>query len=105
MTDITIKFRMPDDREDFQSAIKGSAAIAALETIDNDVFRPARKHGYHGKLQAVVQNIDELVNKLQLPPEWPVDEFGCKIGATGLIALLEENFRNILKEFDIDPWR
>jgi hypothetical protein len=106
MTDITIKFRMPDDREDFQSAIKGSAAMAALETIANDVFRPARKHGYPDqKIQTLVHNLDMLIEKLALPDEWPKNEFGSKMNATELIGLLEQNFYNILKEFDIDPWR
>lgn len=105
MTDITIKFKMPDDKADFNSAIKGSAALAAIETIANDVFRPARKHGYPDpKIQTLIDNLDNLIDGLDLPPEWPKNEFGSKMNATELVGLLEQSFWNILKEFDIDPW-
>lgn len=106
MTDITIKFRMPDDKSEFENAIKGGAAIAAIETVWNDVFRPARKHGYPDpKIQNLLTLIDELIDKLELPEQWPKNEFGSKMDATDLIGLLDNSFSNILKDFEIDLWR
>jgi hypothetical protein len=105
MQKITISYQMPEDREDFTAALKGSAAFAALETISNEVFRPARKHGYNdAKIQIVLDTIDQLIDQLELPDNFPKDEWGNKVDATHLVSLLEKRFSNILQDYQIDLW-
>jgi hypothetical protein len=71
-----------DDREDYKSAMQGANAKRALWEIANEVFRPARKHGYSD------QTIQMLVD---VNPE----------GAE-LISKLEKKFYEILEEHEVD---
>ena len=105
MQKITISYTMPEDREDFHAALKGSASMAAMETISNEVFRPARKHGYNNaKIQSTLEALNQLVDQVDLPENWPNDEWGQPCDATHLISLLEKQFYNILQEYQIDLW-
>lgn len=72
MTTITVKF---DDKDEFESWQKGPAALSALWDVSQEVFRPARKHGYSdpeiNKLVQDNEHAEELVGKLE--------ELFCKI--------------------------
>ena len=46
---LTLKFKLPEESEEYRSARLGSKYQIALERIFNEVFRPARKHGYSDK--------------------------------------------------------
>lgn len=43
---VTMSFKLPEDHDEYELAMKGSAASAAIEDIAWNVFRPYRKHGY-----------------------------------------------------------
>lgn len=77
-----LEFNLPDDSEEFKMTSKASAMSSALFNISNEVFRPARKHGYNEA------DINALLEKL---------------GSDGyeLISLLEQKFFSILEEHDV----
>lgn len=77
----TLEFNLPEEREEFQLALKGSSMSIALSEIANEIFRPARKHGYPDK------ELNDLVEK---NPD-----------AVEIIGMLETKFYEILEENDI----
>ena len=79
----TLTFNLPDDEESFNYAVKGAEAHFALSDVRDEIFRPARKHGY-GDLQ-----INALMDKLG-------DD------AVTLIGHLEDRFGAILFDHNID---
>lgn len=72
----------PDDRDDHETALKAGAMKRALDEIGNEVFRPARKHGYSDP------EIRELMDALNG-------------GGEKLVDLLEKKFYEILEEYEI----
>lgn len=48
MPKVTFEFSLPEDQEEFNIASKYSDYYCALWDIANELFRPARKHGYTG---------------------------------------------------------
>ncbi len=74
-----LEYDLPEDREDFDRASKAWSMAIALDEIRNEVFRPARKHGYSDI------KIAELIAK---NPE----------DSEELIGLLEEKFYEIMRE-------
>lgn len=54
-----LSFQLPEEREEFELAQKSGALAAALFEIRNEVFRPARKHGYSGKLGEFLNSLNE----------------------------------------------
>ena len=70
-----LTFNLPEDQREFDRAVKGDDAHIALYDIGQQVFRPARKHGYTN---------DELNQLLEQP------------GVTEAIGLLEKMFFDIL---------
>lgn len=48
MAKLKLEFDMldPDSKEEAKLALQGAAATSALWDIAQDIFRPARKHGY-----------------------------------------------------------
>lgn len=77
----TLEFNLPEEREEFQLALKGSSMSIALSEIANEIFRPARKHGFSDK------ELNDLVEK---NPD-----------AVEIIGMLETKFYEILEENDI----
>lgn len=77
----TLEFNLPEEREEFQLALKGSSMSIALSEIANEIFRPARKHGFPDK------ELNDLVEK---NPD-----------AVEIIGMLETKFYEILEENDI----
>lgn len=80
-----LKFNLdnPDDKIVFETMQQATQMQIALEDIRQEVFRPARKHGY-GR-----QDIQKLIDKIG--PD-----------ATELISLLENVFNEIVIERDLD---
>lgn len=77
--EVTMSFKLPDDDYEYRHAVKGYAYYMALTDIAEDIFRPARKHGYPDK------SIQDLL-----------DELGDK--GYDLIDILEQQFYEILSE-------
>jgi hypothetical protein len=75
-----LEFNCPEENEEYRLHEKGPNAFRAIERIRNEVFRPARKHGYSD------EKITELIKK--------------NPGAEELIGELESLFWSILQEED-----
>lgn len=80
----TLKFDLSDvdDNIEFTKAVNGYKAYSALFEIGNNIFRPARKHGY---INPVTQG---LLDK-------------CGDDGAELISRLEDLFHEILEDNDI----
>jgi len=60
-----LEFNLPEDDMEFKQASKAGAAFAALDDIKNEIFRPARKHGYSDEnIRALLEKIGEDGNEL-----------------------------------------
>lgn len=101
----TLTFNLPEEKEQFDMCLKGGDSHSALFEISNEVFRPARKHGYpdhdiHFLLESLNKLVEDLHAKGELPKTWPTDQYGPQ-NATDLIGLLESKFYNILQSQDV----
>lgn len=79
----TLTFHLPEDRVEFDTAVKSLDLSSALTRIAQEVFRPARKHGYP----------EEYTNKLLKKAGEPGHE---------LLEDLERRFWDILREEGVD---
>jgi hypothetical protein len=86
---VTIKFNLPEEREEHDYAMNGATYHCCLWEIANEVFRPARKHGYDD------QRINDLITKLDNLAGEDAE------GATELISLLEQRFYDILNSSNV----
>lgn len=85
----TLEFDLPEDKDDLLLALNATKYTIALEEIGNQVFRPARKHGY------LDVNIQSLIEK---GDEVKVEIDGISYGvATELVSQLEKLFYEILE--------
>lgn len=95
-----LEFNLPEEQEEFDRAASAGKYSAALFDIRQEVFRPARKHGYGRQdVHNLLTRLDEMVQdyyKQQIG--WPVDEMGHPLDATHLISLLEQMFGQVLDE-------
>lgn len=77
----TLTFTLPEDADDHIKAVKAPDAFLALWRIQQEIFRPARKHGYN----------DAQLNKL------------LEIEAVGeAIGLLEGMYREIIDDLGLN---
>lgn len=61
-----LEFSLPEEQNEFDLANKASKMYSALFDIRNQVFRPARKHGYsHTELQDLSEKEIELISTLE----------------------------------------
>jgi hypothetical protein len=82
MSKLILQFDMPEERQEAEAHMQGPAALDALFTIRQEVFRPARKHGYPDpEIAALIEDIGEDL-------------------ATELIGKLEGLFNEIVSDFD-----
>lgn len=82
MSKVILEFNSPEDHDEIQYAMKGASAHFALEEIRQEIFRPARKHGYaNEKIQHYINTYPDAIQ---------------------LIRWLEEEFNQILARRDID---
>jgi hypothetical protein len=79
----TMTFNLPEDDIDFVMASRGKDCFMALDRVANEIFRPARKHGYS----------DIMIQQI-------IDKVGDD--AVDLIGLLEQKFWHILADEKID---
>ena len=73
-----LSFNLPEDKEDFETASKAINYKLALFEIQQEIFRPARKHGYSD------EHLHNLVEKNK--------------DAVEIIGILEQKFYQILNE-------
>jgi hypothetical protein len=86
-----LEFNLPEEQSEFDLATRAGNMHAALWDIAQEIFRPARKHGYNNQdIQAALNHTDTVTT-----PE------GYGAG-TELISQLEKMFYEILEEHKID---
>ena len=65
----TLVYTLPEEREEYETAVKGGDYKLAMWHIRNKLFRPYRKHGYENeKLQALLNKnkcIVEFMSELE----------------------------------------
>lgn len=94
----TIEFNLPEEQEEFELAVKAGKYRAALWEISQQVFRPARKHGYSNmRIQTLLDTTDSV--KVPAMDGYTEDMVG---GGTELIGELEKLFYQILQEEGIE---
>lgn len=98
MAKCILEYNLPEDKEDLDCALNGAKYKHALWEVGQEVFRPARKHGYPNvKLQLLIDKINFLVEyQASMVQDWPADEYG-PMNATDLIALLEKEFYSVIE--------
>lgn len=92
MKNVTLKFNVetPEDERAAIRAVTVDAVYAALERIANEVFRPARKHGYQDPEIAALLTESAALS-------------GQECAARSeLIGLLEKKFFEILEDYRVE---
>lgn len=100
MSKCTLEYNLPEDQEDLDCALNGGNYKHALWEVSQEVFRPARKHGYSdARIQSLIEKLDLTVEQFKthdvLSNDWPRDEYG-PMNATDLVGLLEKLFHQVL---------
>jgi hypothetical protein len=101
-----LEFNLPEEQEEYHITQQAFKMHTAFWNIGNDLFRPARKHGYpDARIQSLVEKLDLTIEHLkahdELSDDWPRDEYG-PLNATDLIHLLEQKYHAILRENGVD---
>lgn len=95
MAKCILEYTLPEDKEDLDCAINGSTYKHAIWEVSQQVFRPARKHGYSDpRIQSLIEKLDDLVAH-HATEDWPKDEYG-HMNAGDLVGLLEKLFYQTL---------
>ena len=102
----TIEFNLPEEQEEWEISKQAFKMHAAFWDIGNDVFRPARKHGYQDqRLHLLIARLDQMVADIDAAvtagDDWPRDEYG-PLNATDLIRILEQKYHDILRENGVE---
>jgi hypothetical protein len=62
----TLSFNLPEEHDDLMNALQAPRMSSALFEISQQVFRPARKHGYSDpELAKLAEGNEELIAKLE----------------------------------------
>lgn len=88
---ITMEFESenPDDMRLHMIMLKAQAAHDVLREVRQQIFRPARKHGYSDiALNKLIEGSDELEDGYNR--------------ASSVISILEDKFNEILKDYSVD---
>jgi hypothetical protein len=94
-----LEFNLPEEQDEFELAIHVGKYSTTLFDVRQQVFRPARKHGYsRADIQELVEKLDALVVQYADATNWPRDEYQTLKDATYLISQLENLFSQILQE-------
>jgi hypothetical protein len=59
----TLEFNLPDDEDDFNTAIRAEAYFTALHRIREDVYQIWKYRGLPQEQQDLVDEIFEIINK------------------------------------------
>lgn len=99
----TLTFNLPEEKEEFDLATNANRYASSLWEVSQEVFRPARKHGYPQKdINLLLECLDKLViDHASSYPDWPKDEYG-PLSATDLIGMLEKEFYRITNENNVE---
>lgn len=92
---VTLEFNLPEEQDDAERALNMSGVYCALFDVGQQVFRPARKHGYP---EDHISKLLEAADKTTITTE---DGFETGAG-TQLVRLLEKKFYQILNEYKVD---
>jgi hypothetical protein len=91
MPKATLSFNLPEEREEYNTVNKASEMSSALWEIRQELFRPARKHGYSDfELTALIKKINS--------------KFKDECVAEELIGLLEDRFSMICSNNDVSEF-
>ena len=94
-----LEFNLQEERDEFETAVMAPNMRSALFDVRQQVFRPARKHGYNrADIQQLIEKLDALVIAHASLVEWPRDEYQALKDATYLISQLEGLFNQVLQE-------
>ena len=81
-----------DNQDEAIPALNGWKLQAAIDEVGNEVFRPARKHGYGDtEINTILAHLDSLCEENKTPEG---------LWATDLIAALERKYWEIVNERD-----
>lgn len=98
MPTVTLKYNLPEEQEEFDTAMNARKNASLLWDVEQEIFRPARKHGYNNPiLSEAIQRIDELVER-HAGDEWPRDKHGLKRDATDIVSQLETLYYEMKNE-------
>lgn len=79
-----------DNEDDALAALKGWKLQAAIDEVGNEVFRPARKHGYPDEeINKIIAHLDSLCEENKTPEG---------LWSTDLIYALERKFWGIVND-------
>lgn len=87
-----LEFDLPEEREEFETAVNAGRYKSVLWDVEQEIFRPARKYGYSDKrIQDLIDLLDSLAEKeSQSNSSYPKNEYGMILNATELISMLEK---------------
>lgn len=99
---VKLLFNLPEDQYEYDAAMNGSARGGALHQVGQDLFRPARKHGYPDReISELIEKLDKLARIDAGVAEGDYTSSVEYSDATDLIGLLESLFYRILDENDV----
>lgn len=94
----TLSFNLPEERDEFETAVNAGKYRSALWEVMQRIFRPARKHGYSNmRIQTLLDTTDSV--KVPSMDGYTEDAVGA---GTELVAELEKLFYEILQEEGIE---
>ena len=98
MPKVTLTFQLPEEQSEYETTTKAGKMASAMWEISNEVFRPARKHGYqNSEIQETIQYLDSLAEQAAAAEGKEYAERD----ATSLIRMLEVMYHDILREYEV----
>lgn len=94
----TLSFNLPEERDEFETAVNAGKYKGALWEISQRVFRPARKHGYG---DSGIQMLLDKADVCTVPLKFGEDTYEVGVG-TELVSQLEKLFYEILQEVGVE---
>lgn len=84
MMEVSLRFTLPEDKDELRHAQLGLDYHMALIDIADNIFRPARKHGYSDKalndlLEKTGEDGTELISQLESEFFDIIEEYGIKL--------------------------
>ncbi len=95
MKKIIVEFHIKDpyDLEEYNNFMRGQQLRDVIDDITNEIWRPARKHGYS---DPAIQKLLDYAHEKDYTIEHP--EYGKVSILEELISLLEDKYNEILEE-------